>query len=118
MRLHEVHPAVAHFPVALLPTAVLADVFGSIAGDESWNDVGRRLMPLAIAGMGVTGLAGFVAQSGVNTGESSHDLMISHRNLNVGLLAGTAILAAARSRRRRPGLGSGPINLLEEPGAD
>ena len=105
MRLHEVHPAIAHFPVALLPTAVLADAFGSISGDESWNDVGRKLMPLAVAGMGVTGLAGFVAQSGVNTGESSHDLMISHRNLNVGLLAGTAILAAARSRRRRPGLG-------------
>lgn len=105
MRLHEVHPAIAHFPVALLPTAVLADLFGSVSGDKSWNEIGRRLMPVAATSMAVTGLAGFAAQPGVRTEEDSHDLLISHRNLNVALLAATAVLAGIRSRRRRPGIG-------------
>lgn len=37
IRLHELHPTLAHFPLALLPVAFLADLFGRLGGR-------RRLM--------------------------------------------------------------------------
>ncbi|WP_084327677.1 DUF2231 domain-containing protein [Salinarimonas rosea] len=101
MRLHEVHPALAHFPVALLPTAIGLDAWGRATGDEHALEAGRRLMPLAVGALALTGLAGFVAQGATRT-ERAHDLMITHRNLNVGLLAAAAGLALWRARRRRP----------------
>jgi uncharacterized membrane protein len=47
MRVHEVHPALAHFPVALLPTAVAADLIGRLTDNDSLMDMGRQLMPLS-----------------------------------------------------------------------
>jgi uncharacterized membrane protein len=43
MRVHEVHPALAHFPVALLPTAVAADLIGRLNNNDSLMDMGRQL---------------------------------------------------------------------------
>lgn len=105
IRLHEIHPTLAHFPVALLPTAVGADLAGVLLDDASLNDVGQKLMPVAAASMAITGVAGFVAQEAVRTDDGAHDLLITHRNLNVGLLALTTVLATVRAGRRRPGPG-------------
>lgn len=105
MRVQEIHPALAHFPVALIPTAVAADLVGRLTDDRSLMEMGRKLMPLAAASVATTGLAGFVAQGAVRTRDDSHDLLVTHRNLNIGLLALTVVLAVARMRRRRPGPG-------------
>lgn len=29
MRLHEIHPSLVHFPIALLPTAIASDLVGT-----------------------------------------------------------------------------------------
>jgi uncharacterized membrane protein len=105
MRVHEIHPALAHFPVALVPTAVGADVVGSLLGDNSLQEVGRKLMPLAVASMAPTGIAGFMAQSAVKTGEEANDLLVTHRNLNIGLLVLTTVLARVRAGQRQPSPG-------------
>lgn len=105
MRVQEIHPALAHFPIALIPTAVAADLVGVLTGDRALMETGRRLMPLAAASVAATGIAGLVAQGAVRTDNGSHDLLVTHRNLNIGLLALTAVLAGTRVRRRRPGPG-------------
>lgn len=102
MRIHEIHPALAHFPVALLPTAVAADLLGWATDNRQMNDVGRTLMWTAAATMAATGVAGFVAQAAVKTNKESHEHLVTHRNLNVGLLVLTAGLALLRSRHARP----------------
>ncbi len=105
MRVHEVHPALAHFPVALLPTAVAADLIGRLTNNDSLMDMGRQLMPVAAASVAATGIAGFAAQEAVKTSDVSHDILVTHRTLNIGLLALSVGLAAVRSRSRRPSTG-------------
>ena len=105
MRVHEVHPAIAHFPVALLPTAVAADLVGRLTDDASLMDMGRQLMPLAAASVAAAGIAGFAAQEAVRTSDVSHDILVTHRTLNIGLLALSVGLAAIRARSRRPSAG-------------
>jgi uncharacterized membrane protein len=105
MRVQEVHPALAHFPVALLPTAVAADVVGTLTDNDSLMEMGRQLMPLAAASVAATGIAGFAAQEAIRTRDVSHDLLITHRTLNIGLLALSVGLAAIRARSRRPSAG-------------
>ncbi len=105
MRVHEVHPALAHFPVALLPTAVAADLIGRLTDNDSLMEMGRQLMPVAAASVAATGIAGFAAQEAVKTSEVSHDILVTHRTLNIGLLALSVGLAAIRARSRRPSAG-------------
>jgi uncharacterized membrane protein len=105
MRVHEVHPALAHFPVALLPTAVAADLIGRLTDNDSLMEMGRQLMPVAAASVAATGVAGFAAQEAVRTSDASHDLLVTHRTLNIGLLALSVGLAAIRARSRRPSAG-------------
>jgi uncharacterized membrane protein len=103
MRLQELHPAVAHFPIALLPAAIIADAVGVAKDDERMSEMGRLLMPAAVASMALTGVLGFAAQGGVRTDEKSEQMLITHRTLNVSGLIAALALAALRSRTSRPG---------------
>lgn len=102
MRLHEIHPALVHLPLGLLPAAVLADAVGAATGSQRHRATGRTLMPWAAAAMALAGAAGFMAQPAVRAEGQAHDLLATHRNLNVALLGLTGGLALWR-RRHRPG---------------
>jgi uncharacterized membrane protein len=105
MRTHEIHPMLVHFPLALMPTAIAADAVGAITDNRALMETGRILMPLAVVSMAVTGVAGFAAQEEVRAEGEAHDMLVTHRNLNVGLLLMSAGLAVLRSRQDRPGPG-------------
>jgi uncharacterized membrane protein len=102
MRLQELHPAIVHFPIALLPTSLGADALGRLTGSQTLLEMGRRTMPLAVAGVALAGLAGFVAQEAVKAEGEAHDALVTHRNLNLGLIGLTALMARKRARRSRP----------------
>lgn len=105
MRLQEIHPAMVHFPIALLPTALAADALGRLTGSEVLLETGRRLMPVAAVSAALAGVAGLVAQESSNVPEEAHDVLVSHRNLNLGLIGLAALLAKRRVGERRPSLG-------------
>lgn len=105
MRVHEIHPMLVHFPLALMPTAVVADAVGAMTDNSALMETGRVLMPLAVASMALTGIAGFAAQDAVRADGEAHDMLVTHRNLNVGLLLASVGLAAVRARQRRPSAG-------------
>ena len=105
MRTHEIHPMLVHFPLALMPTAIAADAIGAMTDNRALMDTGKTLMPLAVASMAATGVAGFAAQEEVRAEGEAHDMLVTHRNLNVGLLLMSAGLAVLRSRQERPGPG-------------
>lgn len=98
-----------HFPLALLPTAIAADAIGAATGNRTFMEMGRVLMPVTVATMALTGVAGFAAQEAVHDTDAmddrAHDALVTHRNLNVSLLLLATALAAVRSRRSRPGPG-------------
>ncbi|MGI8548680.1 MAG: DUF2231 domain-containing protein [Gemmatimonadaceae bacterium] len=105
MRLQEIHPALVHFPITLLPTALSADAIGRLTGSESLMEMGRRTMPFAAAAALAAGISGLIAQEAVRAEGKAHDDLITHRNLNLALIGLTAILATKRSKTRRPSLG-------------
>ena len=39
MLLHELHPAVVHAPLTLLPTATAADLIATLSGDKAWAKI-------------------------------------------------------------------------------
>jgi uncharacterized membrane protein len=105
MRLQEVHPSLVHFPIALIPTALVADALGRVTGSKPLMETGRRLMPIAAASAALAGVFGLIAQESVKTDERSDPVLTTHRNLNAVLVVTTAAMAAKRARRSKPGLG-------------
>lgn len=105
MRLQEIHPALVHFPIALFPTALAADALGRASGSETLMEIGRRLMPVAAASAALAGVAGFISQESSHVKEEAHPYLITHRNLNLGLIGVVALLAKRRARRKRPSAG-------------
>lgn len=104
IRIHEVHPSLAHYPLALLPMAFLLDLVGKLTGRAKLMDAGRQLMPVAAVTGAVTAAAGLVAQEAVEPGDA-HSVLVTHRNLNAALLVLVGGLAFARSRKPAPGAG-------------
>jgi uncharacterized membrane protein len=105
MRLQEIHPALVHYPLALLPTALAADALGAATGSQGLLDLARRLMPVAAASALLAGVFGLVAQESVRTDETTSEMLRTHRTLNLGLVGLTAAMAAKRQRESRPSLG-------------
>ncbi len=114
MQLQEVHPSLVHFPITLLPLAIGADFLGKITRKEGLCTAGR-LGIAAAAGTGLlAGLFGLIAQEEVNVEGSAKDMLITHRDLNLGAVALMGAMAVRRARRRKPtlaylGLGLGLI---------
>jgi uncharacterized membrane protein len=104
MKLHEIHPSIVHFPLALLPASLALDTIGQLTGSRGVMNVARALAIGASAAGAVAGVAGLVAQQTVRAEGEAHKALVTHRNLNIGLLALTTTLASVRMSRERPGL--------------
>ena len=99
MLLHELHPAVIHTPLALLPTATVADVIAVTTGDRAWAKVGRRLWVAGTLSALFSGLAGLAASQEVKLEEPrARDMVFLHGLGNavitlgaVGVTAGGAV---------------------------
>ena len=104
-RLQEIHPAIVHFPIAVLPLALGADLIGRLTGSRALSEVGRVLMPVAAAGAAVSAVTGLIAQEEVNASGVAGDILVTHRNLNLSLTAITALMAARRWSEDEAGAG-------------
>ncbi len=105
MRLVEVHPAVVHFPIALLPVAIAADAAGEGTGNRDLLAVGKLGIVAATVSAAIAGVFGFIAQEEVNAEGEARAILQTHRTLNVLALGAMTALAFARAGRKRPGLG-------------
>lgn len=105
VRLSELHPSLVHFPIALLPAAVGADLLARVTGSERLADAGRVLMPIAAASAAVSAAAGLLAQEEVAAGGVAGDVLVTHRSLNLSLTALATLMAVHRWRRAEAGAG-------------
>lgn len=104
-RLHEVHPSLVHYPLTFLPVSIGADLLGKLTGNDTLKEIGRYSMTAGAVSALFAGLAGLVAQEEVELeSEEAHGMLTSHRNLNLGLMAGSALLAFQRNKSE-PGAG-------------
>lgn len=98
IRLQELHPSLVHYPIALLPLAVGADLLARALKRPALARAAPSLWSLTTAFMAASAAAGLVAQRAVKADGPAHDLLATHRNLNIGLFAGTAVLTVLRHR--------------------
>lgn len=119
MRLQEIHPSLVHYPLAFIPLAVGADLLGRATGSRSLSDLGRLGMMLGAGSAALAAVAGLAAQEEVDVEEGSeaYEMLVTHRTLNVGLVAASAGMAAWRWREPEAtpgylGLGLAALGLL------
>ena len=105
VRLVEVHPALVHFPLALLPVAIGSDLAGRVTGRRDLYTVGRLCIAGAAASAALAGLFGFIAQEEVNAEGEAREVLQTHRTLNVLALGAMTALAISRAAMRRPSPG-------------
>lgn len=105
LRIHEIHPSLVHFPLALIPASLLLDLIGRLTGKRSWMRAGARMMPIAAASGAVAATVGLVAQGAVEVDRDAHETLVTHRNLNLGLVVLTGVLALMRARSQTPSIG-------------
>lgn len=101
IRLQELHPALVHLPITLLPAALAIEAYNAAAPDQHIARLGRATLAAAVVSGAVSALTGLIAQEEVDT-RGAADLLETHRNLNVSVVGLTAGLWAARLRADRP----------------
>lgn len=100
MRTHELHPAIVHAPLALLPVAAAVDFLAALSPRDRRLDLAGRRLWWATAGSGlVAGLAGMAASQQVKLrSDRAHDMMFLHGIGNVGLVLSALGVAVWRER--------------------
>jgi len=112
MLLHELHPAVVHAPLALLPTATVADLIAVVSGDKAWAKIGRRLWVAGTASALFSGLAGLAASQEVKLEEPrARDMVFLHGLGNAVITVGAVGVTLWRLRRP-PSLGQALVGLM------
>ena len=105
MRLHELHPALSHYPLAALPAAVKLEAAAQWTGRQDLNTMSRWAMPVAAVTSAVTAAAGLIAQQEVSASDEGWSMLSKHRSLNLGAVGAMTALGAYRLSRRRVGPG-------------
>jgi uncharacterized membrane protein len=105
LKLQELHPALVHFPIALMPVSLISDLLGRLTEDEGLLELGRMTMPIAAVSNAVAGMAGLIAQETVQGSEEASKMLVTHRTLNVAALGVTALMALRRVGQKQPGAG-------------
>ncbi|WP_223645294.1 DUF2231 domain-containing protein [Corallococcus sp. EGB] len=98
--LQELHPALVHMPLALLPTAAVADLVVVRTGDRAWEKVGRRLWVVGAASAVFAGVSGLAASKEVRmNAPRARELTFVHGMGNALITAGALGLMAWRQAR-------------------
>jgi uncharacterized membrane protein len=100
MLLHELHPSVVHAPLALLPTAAVADLIAVATGDRAWAKVARRVWVAGTLSGVFAGVAGLAASQEVRMDSPrARDMTFLHGIGNAAILLGAMGVTAWRLKR-------------------
>jgi uncharacterized membrane protein len=97
MRVHELHAAMVHGPLAILPTAAAVDLAASITGNRHQARFGRQLWWVGAGSGLLAGVAGMAASQEVKSdGPRTSDMIWLHGIGNLGLVLGAIGMVAWR----------------------
>ena len=117
IRLQQMHPALVHLPVALLPLAVCADLLGCATGNRALFSFGQKAICVAAVGALAAVASGLIAGEEVNVEGESREMLITHRNLNIFATLAATGMAIWRATHRRPstlylGVGAAGVGVV------
>ena len=102
IRLQQMHPALVHLPIALLPLAVGADLLGRMTGNKSLLSFGQKAIVVAAAGAVASAVTRLIAGEEVNVEGEARDALMTHRNLNFVATVAASCMAIWRVRHKQP----------------
>ncbi len=102
IQLQQMHPALVHLPITLLPLAVGADLVGCLTGNKSLFGFGQKAIGLAAVGALGAAVTGLIAGEEVNVKGETQDMLMTHRNLNFVATVVAASMAVWRAGHKRP----------------
>jgi uncharacterized membrane protein len=114
IRLQQMHPALVHLPIALLPLAVGADLLGRTTGNQTLLSFGQKAICVAAIGALGAVASGLIAGEEVNVEGESREMLMTHRNLNLIATLAATTMAIWRATHRRPSvlyLGAGAAGV-------
>jgi uncharacterized membrane protein len=101
MRVHELHSAAVHAPLAILPTAAAFDLAAALSRDRTLQRVGCVLWAVGAGASVFAGLAGLAASQEVRADDpETSDMMWLHGTGNVALTLTSVGMATYRAGRR------------------
>ena len=103
--LQQLHPALVHVPITLLPLAVGADLIGSVTRNASLLSFAQKAILISAVGAVGSAVSGLIAGEEVNVEGASMDMLITHRNLNVVATVVAIGMALWRANLRTPTAG-------------
>jgi uncharacterized membrane protein len=117
IRLQQMHPALVHLPITLLPLAVGADLLGRMTGNKSLLSFGQKAIGIAAAGAAASVVTGLIAGEEVNVEGDSRDMLMTHRNLHLVATVVASCMALWRARHKKPnavylGVGAAGIGVV------
>jgi len=98
---HPLHPILVHFPIALLPTAILFEALGALWGRDFFRPVATWLLGLGLLGGIVATLAGLWNEEAVVAAGVPETAIDRHESLAFLTLAVFTVLLAMRWLRGR-----------------
>jgi uncharacterized membrane protein len=117
IQLQEMHPALVHFPIALLPLAVAADAVGTLTENSAAFSFGQKAICIAALGAVAAAVTGLVAGEEVNVKGPSRDMLMTHRNLNFIATVLVTGMALWRLKHAKPsaaylGVGAAGVGVI------
>lgn len=117
LRLQEMHPALVHLPIAMLPLAVGADLLGRLTGNRSLCSFGQKAIVVAAVGAVAAAVTGLIAGEEVNVEGTSEDMLMTHRNLNFFATVTASCMAIWRVGHKQPnatylGVGAAGVGIV------
>lgn len=108
------HPAVVHLPLGLLPAAAGVWAWGTWRKDERWLFAGRALLGLAALGAALAVLSGLRAEDTIPHSEAVHRLLETHEatGWTTAVLSVLAFLLAWKGRGARAAWGAAALAAL------
>jgi uncharacterized membrane protein len=88
--MQNMHPLVIHFPIALLSVGLLCDLLARVSRRDSLRNCGWWCQAFGMAGIVGAALTGLIAESTVAHSDASHNIMQTHKTLElvaVGIFA-------------------------------
>jgi len=111
--LQNIHPLIVHFPIGLLPAAVLLYVLAWLAKKESWAWTGLWLLGLGTLGAAAAVASGLYGAEGVMVAPAVREhLLMNHERIMLGVLALSVILSVWAWLARPMPLKGGVVFLL------
>ena len=92
--MYNVHPAFVHFPIALIPSALVLYGLGIVRRWRTASAAGRACLYLAAASLLIAVVTGLIAQDSFPHNERIHHMMETHEHLGYLIGALTALLVA------------------------